>query len=295
MCRRLSPRHRLLLLVGVGAATVQLVAPLAAAPQIVVDAPPTLAGAAEAVDRFDSSRLEQALATAGLQMPPEIHITLIDEGDPRARQTPRWVVGRAWGDDQIEIFPARVSGYPYDSMESVVRHEIVHLALDRRASGAVLPRWFHEGVAQAVGSDWGLFDEWQLFRAEAREPTPDELATLFESGREQETADAYRLATALVDDVRRRHGADIPGVLAARVAAGVRFDRAFAVETGETVEEAASRVWGAHRRLSRWVTVAASGQVLWTAILLLAVVALGAQLRRRARLRRYWDELDGGG
>ncbi len=274
---------------------------LAAAPETAValemsvDAPVGLRAAAEHVRAFDASRLERSLAAAGLRMPRDIHVTLVDEDDPAARATPRWIVGRAWGDRDIEIFPARVSVYPYDSVESVLRHEIVHLALDRQAGDGALPRWFHEGVAQAIGSDWGVVDQWQLFRAEAREPTVAGIAALFESDRQPETADAYRLATALVDDVRRRHGAAVPGAIAARVAAGMPFSRAFAAQTGETVDEAAARAWGAHRRVSRWVAVASSGETLWAGIVLLSVLALAARLRHRARLRRSWDELDGEG
>ena len=67
---------------------------------------------------------------------------------------PDWIAGLAFGDR--DIFPVRVLSYPYDSIESVVRHEVVHLALNARAGRGELPRWFHEGVATSVdagGSD----------------------------------------------------------------------------------------------------------------------------------------------
>jgi len=260
---------------------------------LVVDAPSALVDAADRVRAFDEARLDRALAAAGLEMPPHIRVSLVGEDDPRAAGVPRWVAGRAWGDRDIEIFPSRVSVYPYDSIESVLRHEIVHLALDRRAAGRRLPRWFHEGVAEAIGSERGFVDRWQFLRAVAQAPTLAGVAEQFESGREGQTADAYRLAVALVDDIRRRHGAGAPGAIAGRVAEGVPFERAFLVETGETVEAAATRAWDVYRRASQWLAVLSSGQVLWTAILLLAFAALGVRLRRRARLRRVWDELDG--
>ena len=49
----------------------------------------------------------------------------------------------------IVVFPARAGAYPYDSLESVVWHEVVHLALSAPA-GNQSPRWFHEGVAMSV-------------------------------------------------------------------------------------------------------------------------------------------------
>jgi hypothetical protein len=236
-------------------------------------------------------------------MPADIHVVLVPEDDPRARAEPHWIVGRAFsprpgsepGDPDIEIFPARIAGYPYDSLESVLRHEIVHLALDARAGNGFLPRWFHEGVAEAIGSERGLLDEWQLLRATFSAPTMHDVAAQFESDEEHQTADAYRLAVALVDDVRRRHGADAPGRIAGRVAAGLPFDRAFLAETGETVEAAAARAWGVYSRASQWLAVLTSDQALWTFILLLGFVAVAVQLRRRARQRRIWDEMDGPG
>ncbi len=265
----------------------------AAPPAIDVQAPPALAGAADVLRGFDAARLERALVSAGLEMPPGVQVTLVPEDDPRAEALPRWIVGRAWGDREIEIFPARASVYPYDSLESVLRHEIVHLALDRRAGGRPLPRWFHEGVAEAVGSERGLLEQWQLVRAMATAPTLADVAARFDSDRELETADAYRLAAALVDDVRRRHGAGAPGAIAARVAGGMPFEGAFIAETGETVEQAAAQAWAVYRRASQWLALLSSGQVLWTAILLLAFVAMAVRLHRRAELRRRWDDLDG--
>jgi hypothetical protein len=272
-----------------------IAAALAAAgvPVLVVEGPPALELVVERVRAFDPARLERALAIAGLEMPPSIEVTLVAEDDPRAAGVPRWTVGRAWGDREIEIFPARTSPYADDSIESVLRHEIVHLALDRRAGGAALPRWFHEGVAEAIGSERGLIEQWQLVRAVVTVPTLDEVDRQFASDRQGPTADAYRLAAALLDDVRKRHGTAVLGAIAGRVADGTRFDQAFLAETGETAEEAATRAWGVYRRASQWLAVLSSSQVLWTAILLLAFAAMVVRLRRRAQLRRFWDELDG--
>lgn len=79
------------------------------------------------VRHVDRHQLAGALARAGLSIPPQIHVTLIPEHDPRARATPIWIVGH-----DIAIFPERIgsspASYPYDSLESVVWHEVVHRA-----------------------------------------------------------------------------------------------------------------------------------------------------------------------
>ena len=120
---------------------------------LTVEAPASLAPAADRVRRMDREQLAKALARVGLNIPPQIHVTLIAENDLRARAIPVWTVGLASGLRDIAIFPERIGSYPYDSLESVVWHEVVHLALAAQAGNRPLPRWFHEGVAMSVERD----------------------------------------------------------------------------------------------------------------------------------------------
>ncbi|HVL66300.1 MAG TPA: hypothetical protein VM364_03435 [Vicinamibacterales bacterium] len=257
--------------------------------ELTVDAAPPLASVAQRVEGIRPESLALSLARAGLELPPRVHVTIIGNDDPRAAQMPPWVAGRAFGEERIVIFPQRIPASPYDSLDSLVLHEIVHLALNVRAGGRPLPRWFHEGVAVSVESGWGIGSQVRLLIAAAREPEIAELATLFESDRVPETTTAYLLAAALVEDVRRRHGLEIPGAIAGRVAAGEPFDRAFRSATGETVEQAATRAWRVYRGI-RWLPVLTSGTAMWGAILLLAFLAFVVRLQRRRRKRREWDE-----
>lgn len=119
---------------------------------LIVDAPPDLAGTEARIRGIQPSSIAGSLSRAGLDLPPRVHVTLIGADDPRARSVPAWVAARAFGSDTIVVYPARTRSYPHDSLESVVLHEIVHLALNVRAGGRRLPRWFHEGVAVSVES-----------------------------------------------------------------------------------------------------------------------------------------------
>jgi hypothetical protein len=266
----------------------------AAAPrwELTIEASPSLAAAASRVQSVDSQLIAQALARAGLELPLAVHVTLIPEEDPLARRMPDWIVARAFGSRDVVIVPQRVAAYPYDSLESVVRHEVVHLALFARADGRPLPRWFHEGVAVSVEAGWGFTDNLKLLLAAGSGPAVADVARLFQSDARPETERAYRLAAALVDDLRRRHGAALPGAIASHVARGTPFVRAFELETGETPDEAAAHAWATYRRWTTWLPFVTSGSALWTAIMALAFVAFFARLVQRARRRREWNDED---
>lgn len=258
--------------------------------ELAIEAPASLATVANHVRGVDRRRLDEALARAGLNVPPKIRVTLIPEDDARARNIPAWIVGMAVGTHDIAILPERIGAYPYDSLESVVWHEVVHLALAAQAAGHPLPRWFHEGVAMSVEKGWGVTSQLQLLVATASDPGLSDLSRLFNSETQPETASAYLLAVALVSDMRRRHGAAVPGAIVDRVAQGVPFADAFAQETGETPENAAERAWQVYRRWTSWLAILASASSIWLGIMTLAVVAFVVTRRRRRQRRQRWDE-----
>src|ERR671919_1486851 len=214
-----------------------------------------------------------------------VQVTLISEDDPRAGNMPAWFVGLASGVSDIIIFPDRVLSYPYDSLESVMRHEVVHLALNARAGGRPLPRWFHEGVAVSIESGWDVGDRLRLTVAGFSGPPLDDVTRLFASDARPDTTQAYLLAAAFVDELRRAHGAALPGRVAARVATGVPFASAFEIETGETPALAADRAWRSYRRWTSWMPLATSASVLWGLILALAFVAFFVRLSKRTQRR----------
>jgi hypothetical protein len=256
---------------------------------ITVEAVPALADVADRVRSIDAEALDVSLSRAGLSLPARVRVTLIADDDPRALNVRAWVAARAYGTETVEIYPGRIRSYPYDSLESVVLHEIVHLALNARALGYPLPRWFHEGVAVSVESGWGIGSQARLLWAAARGPAIEDVDALFASDASPETTTAYLLSAALVEDVRRRHGLDVPGLIAARVASGESFDAAFVATTGETVDEAARQAWRVYRGL-RWMPILTSPHSLWGWILVLAFVAFVVRVTRRRRKR--WDEDD---
>jgi hypothetical protein len=286
----MDKRRRIRWLLAVGLALAA--APVAAQWALTVVAPASLEPAAQRIRSLDAQPLADALQRAGLALPPRVHVTLVPENDARASSLPAWFVGFASGASDIVIFPHRVSSYPYDSLESVMQHEVVHLALNARAGRRPLPRWFQEGVAVSIESGWGVGDRLRLIAAGFSGPPLDDVTQLFASEARPDTAQAYLLAAALVDELRRTHGAPLPGRIAARVATGMPFDRAFEIETGETPAVAAARAWRSYRRWTSWLPLATSASAVWGLILLLAFAAFFTRLLRRAHRRRQWGDGD---
>ncbi len=280
-------------LVGLALVLVAGVSPASAQGQrahLVVNAPAGQSAVARRIREVDQVPLAHALDQAGLPMPSLVHILVVPDGDPRAARVPTWVVGLAAGTDEIAIFPDRIGSYPYGSLESVVRHEIVHLALNARAAGRPLPRWFHEGVAVTVESGWGARDQLRLLLAAFDRPAIADLHRLFASDAYPETSQAYLLSAALVHDVRARYGGASPGAIAGHVASGLPFEAAFTRVTGERVDDVAARAWAGYRRMSQWIPVATSPSAIWLLILGVATIAFALTVRRRRILRRRWEE-----
>lgn len=258
--------------------------------EVTIEGAPSLAATAERIRTMEWPPLAEALVRAGLDPPRRVHVTLIGEDQPAARATPPWIVGQAIGSIDVVIFPARIGAYPYGSLESVLWHEVVHLALSDHARGQPLPRWFHEGVAMSVERGWGFNSQVRLALAVAGEPGLADLGGLFGSNAEPETARAYLLASMLIADLRQRHGAAAPGAIVDLVARGVPFPRAFELHTGETPEAAAARAWRRYQGWPSWIPVLTGPSALWLAIVGLAVIAFIASRSRRQRRRARWDE-----
>ena len=145
-------------------------------------------------------------------------------------------------------------------------------------------------MAISVDAGWDFSGQLKLLFEMLKNPGTAELSRLFASNTQPQAARAYGLSAALVADVQRRHGAAVPGEIAARVADGVPFARAFELTTGELPDSAAALAWNGYRRWTAWLPAFTSGTALWAAILVLAAVAYAGQRRRRARQRQEWDE-----
>jgi hypothetical protein len=294
--RRRRRRPKLIALLLIAVAGLPVVHPAAQArspqpPQLVFDAPQELDAYKSRLERVHVAALIRMMDLVGLDTPGEsITVALVPESHDLARVTPRFIAGFARSEaDAVVLFPARSVGYPHDSLEDVLLHEIAHVLIARAAGGAPVPRWFHEGVAMAAERTAGLEDHTHLMLAlMLQRRSVGELDVAFE-GSASDVERAYALAGALVRGLLHQHGGDVVARILAPLPAGETFEQAFLRVTGETVADAERAFW----RASRWyyvIPLLTSSAAIWLAVVILAVYARRARARRRTMLERLWQE-----
>jgi hypothetical protein len=265
-------------------------------PQLQIDAPMELAGARARLASFDPDRLRGVMRLVGLDTAGEpIRVVLLAEDHALARRTPPPTAGYALPDQNlIVLFPARSPGYPHDTLEDVLHHEVAHVLMARAVRGMALPLWFHEGLAVLAERTWGLEDQARLVSqvVMVSRTSLDRIDGMFAADEGSKTR-AYTLASAFVRELIRRHGAGAPAEVLRRMGSGETFERAFATVMGESVADAENTFWDGQRFWTSIGPFLTTQTALWMVV---TVIALAAIIRRRMqRAAKRWDESEESG
>ena len=262
-------------------------------PALRIDAPASLDRVAAQVAQFPVTRLATAMALSGLSSPgPPIDVLLVAGDSDLARGTPAWISGFADASrNMVVLFPERARGYPSNSLETLLHHEIAHILFARAAQGRPVPRWFNEGLALAAERPAGLGDRsrlaWTLIR-HGNVPLQD-LERQFGEGQAANRR-AYAVSSALVRDLLRTYGQASAGRVLTRIGRGEPFEAAFEAATSEPLARAVRRFWGRQQLWGRWIPFLTGPAFLWMVITGLALYAIGVHRRRRTEQRRQWEE-----
>lgn len=236
------------------------------------------------------SEIERALGT-DLDDTVTIHVVSHSGMVARATGMPVWVSGVAHPPrGEIAIALHDPDGSRSD-LETLLRHELVHVALFRASGGAKLPRWFHEGVAESIAN------EVDLLRAEALAgavfgvgvPPIGELEAAFRGDARQASV-AYAAARDFATWLRYH---DVDGSqfrqLFSQLRMGRGFETAVADAYGESLTELDEQ-WraGLFGRFV-WFPLLGSGELPF---LLLGPVIGYAWWRRRQQLAASWARLE---
>lgn len=268
--------------------------PLAARTQIEVHAAPGQEAAARVIREFPAERIQRLQDIFGVEDAGTIMVSVADERSSLAREVPEWVAGYANGRAGIVVlFPQRATTYPHNDLGETYLHELAHVFTARAAGDGNVPRWFHESIALATTTQWGLQDQSRTTLGMIRRwnATPADVERWFR-GSPAEARRAYAISESFGRDFLERYG--VLGVqrILARVRDGVPFAHAFQEFTGRTPEGAWYRFWDEQTFINRTVPIVGSGTILWLMITLLAILAFRRRRERDAQFDELWEAED---
>jgi hypothetical protein len=209
----------------------------------------------------------------------------------KATNMPVWVSGVAHPPSGVIAISMHDPDGSRSDLDTLLQHELVHVALYRATNGAELPRWFHEGVAESFAN------EISLLRAEALAgavfgggvPDIDRLETYFHGDSRQANV-AYAAARDFATWLRYHdpESAEFRQLLS-QLHNGRPFEQAFVDAYGVNLAELDS-TWrsGLFGRFM-WFPLLGSGELPF---LLIGPIVVVAWIRRRRRLANDWARLD---
>jgi hypothetical protein len=245
------------------------------------------------------SEIEEAL---GRDLDDGLTIHLVSHAGLVARATgmPVWVSGVAHPPrGEIAISMHDPDGSRSD-IDTLLQHELVHVALYRATNGAKLPRWFHEGVAESFANEVSLLRAEALAGAVFGVGVPDieRLETYFHGDARQANV-AYAAARDFVTWLRYydaghgdagggHDGAEFRQLLS-QLHGGREFQQAFVDAYGVNLAELDSSWRAGLFGRFMWFPLLGSGGLPFV---LVGPIVVIAWIRRRRRLADDWARLD---
>ena len=106
-------------------------------PQLEIEAPPELAAARMRLQAISPVRFGDVAEFLGVaETGSAIRVVLAPENSELARNVVPWISGFAVPESSLVVmFPARSPGYPDNTLEDVLRHEVAHVLIWRASAG----------------------------------------------------------------------------------------------------------------------------------------------------------------
>jgi hypothetical protein len=124
---------------------------------------------ARRVGEICEDRLDELSSEIGLLMYPMIEVEVAADIGPYRRrlgkELPDWGVAFALMREGRMVVDVGKATRAWNSLETVIPHELSHLLVARRVGGTPMTIWFLEGLAQWQADEWSLVDSWQLMNA----------------------------------------------------------------------------------------------------------------------------------
>lgn len=184
--------------------------------------------------------------------------------------SPEWAAGLSLSNRSVVIIQMKAApGSGANEFEKTFHHELIHVALDRAAGGARLPRWFHEGFATMHADEWTAERSETLSRSAAQGALTsfDDLSVYFPEHHNSASL-AYAQSFHFVREWKTRYGGDVYSKILSRVRSGEPFPKAFRNVTDDSLVVAEAR----------WLQGIKSGSSIWSMFNDGALVFFGAAI-----------------
>ncbi|OUU25697.1 MAG: hypothetical protein CBC13_01745 [Planctomycetia bacterium TMED53] len=202
-------------------------------------------------------------------------------------EVPRWVPALALPAKGIALIDLEyLIRNPGEGL-TTVRHELVHLVLGE--SGAKVPRWVHEGLAQSLARqipDPSKRREVALFARRGGLVPIHQMDQHLPKSHDRATT-LYAVSVLFIEWTRQRFGEDFHARVLQRCGSNISWQQAFTEEAGLN-PEAAFNLWQTSFGAQvLWPGILLDLLTSWKSIAILVIVAALVQgIRRRRALRR---------
>jgi hypothetical protein len=255
---------------------------------------------ARRVAEICEDRLDELSAQIGLRSFPPVEIEVADDIGPYRRRLgsnlPTWGVAFALMREGRMVVDVARATRAWNSLETVIPHELSHLYVAWRTEGTPLPVWFLEGLAQWQADEWTIADSWQLMSAVWSNQAPKlwQLQNSYPTGEEGARA-GYRVSYAAFTYLFEDRFEDLPAFLE-EVARLGSFEDAFIAIFGEYPTSYYVRFHEhLHAKYRSRLLVFQSGPLFSILAAAFLILAIRYHIRKRKRLERMSDGTEGRG
>lgn len=197
---------------------------------------------------------------------------------------PEWGAGVADAARGVIVVPGYAGGRAASNMQSVLRHELAHIGLQRYLAPSRIPRWFNEGYATWAAGELDVEGEWRLRLAFALRSAPplDSLELAWPRATE-DARTAYLLAASVVGYLVRASGTEGLELFLQRWQRSQDMEQALAATYGMSVDQLETYWIKDVRNRYGWLAVLVQSGVFMAGASVLLLILFGIRRRRDRR------------
>jgi hypothetical protein len=179
------------------------------------------------------------------------------------------------------------------NLSRLVKHEITHVVFGLYVGRNLryVPAWFNEGLAMYEAEQWSYGQYWIMLTG----ALSDSLFPLYELGNEFPVGEsqarmAYAQSCSIVNFLVREYGEDSFRECISLLAEGRGIDEALAGAIGIDSYWLEKKWLKSIKKRYKWISLVSSWVVLWTFVVLIALLAYWRRKVRNRRIIKRWEE-----